>query len=87
MSSVLFDEPGPRARRRTRIATGVAAVVVLGLVALAVQRFASTGQFDAELWAPLLDPRTERVLTPPQGANYDPANFLAFLNKGLAGMR
>jgi thiol:disulfide interchange protein len=35
----------------------------------------------------LLDPRTERVLTPPQGANYDPANFLAFLNKGLAGMR
>jgi len=59
VSSVLFDEPGPRARRRTRIATGVAAVVVLGLVALAVQRFASTGQFDAELWAPLLDPRTE----------------------------
>jgi len=35
----------------------------------------------------LLDPRTERVLTPPQGANYDPANFLAFLNQGLAGMR
>lgn len=35
----------------------------------------------------LLDPRTERVLVAPQGANYDPANFLAFLNNGLAGMR
>lgn len=59
MSSVLFDEPGPRARRRTRIATGVAAVVVLGLVTVAVLRFASTGQFDAELWGPLVDPSTE----------------------------
>ena len=32
----------------------------------------------------LLDPETERVLTPPQGANYDPDNFRAFLEKGLA---
>ncbi|MVN76048.1 thioredoxin fold domain-containing protein [Hymenobacter sp. HMF4947] len=35
----------------------------------------------------LLDPRTERVLVAPQGANYDPANFLAFLDKGLAAMK
>lgn len=59
MSSVLFDEPGPRARRRTRAATVVAALVLLALLGVAVQRFAQTGQFDAELWAPLLDPRTE----------------------------
>ena len=35
----------------------------------------------------LLDPRTERTLVPPQGANYDPRNFEAFLDKGLAAMR
>ncbi|MGI4870587.1 MAG: cytochrome c biogenesis protein CcdA [Janthinobacterium lividum] len=31
----------------------------------------------------LLDPETERVLAKPQGANYDPANFRAFLQQGL----
>lgn len=32
----------------------------------------------------LLDPATERVLALAQGANYDPANFRAFLESGLA---
>jgi len=32
----------------------------------------------------LLDPATQRVLAPAQGANYDPANFRAFLESGLA---
>ena len=31
-----------------------------------------------------LDPATGRPLAPPQGANYDAANFQAFLNQGLA---
>ena len=31
----------------------------------------------------LLDPATERVLAAPQGANYEPANFQAFLASGL----
>jgi thiol:disulfide interchange protein DsbD len=31
----------------------------------------------------LLDPADERILTTPQGANYDPANFQAFLASGL----
>lgn len=57
--SVLFDEPGPRARRRAHIATAVTALVVLALVGMAVARFASTGQLDAELWAPLLDPSSD----------------------------
>jgi len=59
VSGVLFDEPGPRAKRRTRIATAVTVVAVLALVAAAVQRFASTGQLDADLWAPMLDPSSE----------------------------
>ncbi|GAA4558554.1 amino acid ABC transporter permease [Planotetraspora kaengkrachanensis] len=52
MSNVLFDEPGPRARRRIRIATIAGAVVVLGLVALAVRQFADNGQLTADRWQP-----------------------------------
>jgi len=34
-----------------------------------------------------LDPTTEKVLATPQGANYDPDNFVRFLDGGLAAMR
>ncbi|GAB3638453.1 hypothetical protein GCM10027422_40430 [Hymenobacter arcticus] len=34
-----------------------------------------------------LDPATERVLATPQGANYDPDNFVRFLDSGLAALR
>ncbi|WP_299034893.1 amino acid ABC transporter permease [uncultured Pseudokineococcus sp.] len=56
---VLFDELGPRGRRRVRVATGVAAVLIAAVVVAAVLRLHERGQFDAALWAPLLDPRTE----------------------------
>ncbi len=56
MSSVLYDAPGPRARRRTLIATGVALVGVAGLVVLAVRQLAANDQFDPEKWGPLFNP-------------------------------
>ncbi len=34
-----------------------------------------------------LDPTTEKVLATPQGANYDPDNFVRFLDSGLAALR
>ncbi len=34
-----------------------------------------------------LDPATERVLATPQGANYDPDNFVRFLDSGSAALR
>ena len=34
-----------------------------------------------------LDPATEKVLATPQGANYDPDNFVPFLDSGLAAYR
>ena len=34
-----------------------------------------------------LDPATEKVLATPQGANYDPDNFVRFLDGGLAAYR
>lgn len=58
-SAVLFDELGPRARRRVRVLTVAALVALVAVVVLAVLSLARNGQFDAELWAPLVDPTTE----------------------------
>ena len=52
--AVLFDAPGPRARRRHLVLTVVGAVLVVGLVALLVARFAAAGQLDGALWRPFL---------------------------------
>lgn len=51
-SSVLFDAPGPRAKVRNRIVSGVA-LTVLALVAWAViSRLADKGQLTAAKWRP-----------------------------------
>jgi glutamate transport system permease protein len=50
MSSVLYDLPGPRARVRNRIIGLITILVVLGIFAWVIWRFAATGQFTAEKW-------------------------------------
>ncbi len=58
--SVLYDAPGPRTRRITRIGTGLAGVVVIGVGWLFVYRpLAAQGQFTMELWGPFIDPDNE----------------------------
>ena len=57
--AVLYDVPGPVARRRSLAGGVVAAVVVLALIGVAVTRLAAQGQFDAVLWTPLLSPSDE----------------------------
>jgi len=47
---VLFDEPGPAGRRRIRIVTVVTVLVIAAVIALAVKRFADSGQLAAERW-------------------------------------
>ena len=55
-ASILYDEPGPKARRRALIGTALA-LVALGVMAfVALRRLADQGQFDWELWGPWLDP-------------------------------
>lgn len=54
--SVLYDVPGPRAARRHRIGTVVALLFIAGLLAVAIQRLASRGQFDSDLWSPWINP-------------------------------
>lgn len=54
--SVLYDVPGPRARRRALIGTIVATVALLGLLGIAFKRLYDQGQFEMDLWGPLIDP-------------------------------
>ncbi len=57
--TVLYDAPGPRARRRHLVAGLVALAVIVALVAVVAARLNAQGQFAADLWAPLVDPSDE----------------------------
>ena len=50
MSSVLYDVPGPAARRRNLAIGVVGTLVVLGGIAFVIYQFAATGQFAPRLW-------------------------------------
>lgn len=54
-ASVLFDAPGPAARRRILIANVVAAVVVLAGAALVLLRLQERGQLEPRRWTAALD--------------------------------
>src|SRR5215218_7136537 len=56
--TVLFDIPGPRARRRHRIGTFIGGLVVLALVGLALWRLGVNGQLEPARWAVLFDPNS-----------------------------
>lgn len=56
MSSVLYDAPGPLARRRETVGSVVGAVVLAGAVAGAVWYAAGNGVFAADHWDVLYDP-------------------------------
>jgi glutamate transport system permease protein len=49
---ILFDEPGPRGRRRIRMFSVLAVLLVAALLALALQRFAANGQLAQDRWRP-----------------------------------
>jgi glutamate transport system permease protein len=58
--SVLYDAPGPRARRTTLIVSIVAAVLaVVGAYFLIYKPLKANGQLSMELWGPLIDPGNE----------------------------
>lgn len=51
---VLYDVPGPRARRRVLVSSVVGALLLLVLLGLAGRRLAANGQFDYALYEPFL---------------------------------
>lgn len=57
-ASVLFDLPGPVARRRQRLGSVLGLLVVGLLVGLALWRLGTNGQLDPARWAILFDTRT-----------------------------
>jgi glutamate transport system permease protein len=50
--AVLYDVPGPRARRRHALGSAVGAAVLIAALGFVGWRLAEEGQFDASLWAP-----------------------------------
>lgn len=52
VNRVLFDPPGPRARRRIAITTVVSILVIVGLLVLALRQFDNHGQLAADRWQP-----------------------------------
>jgi glutamate transport system permease protein len=52
--SVLFDAPGPRARRRIAVGNAVGGLLVLGVAALVVLELHRKGQLSGDLWGPVL---------------------------------
>jgi glutamate transport system permease protein len=59
VTSVLFDAPGPRGRRRVLIGSVVAGVALAGLAAVVAGRLADNGQFESAKWNPLVNPSDE----------------------------
>lgn len=53
---VLYDNPGPRTRRRVLVGSLVAGVAVLGILTLVLVRLGQEGQFTGEKWGPLINP-------------------------------
>jgi glutamate transport system permease protein len=62
MSSVLYDELGPRGRRRVRMATFASVVLLAVLVLLALGRLNAKGQLEAQRWRNLTNPTLLRFL-------------------------
>lgn len=52
--TVLFDAPGPKARRRHLIGTMIGVLIAAGLAWVVVGRFGEAGQLEPALWKPFL---------------------------------
>lgn len=48
---LLYEAPGPKARKRIRFFTALALLLLAGLLAAVIRQFAITGQFAAKYWA------------------------------------
>ncbi|MEB3368461.1 amino acid ABC transporter permease [Saccharopolyspora mangrovi] len=55
-NAVLYETPGPQAKRRSLVASGVVGLLLLAVVGWVVYTLGVQGQLTAEKWGPLLDP-------------------------------
>ena len=61
-TQVLFDEPGPKSRRNNLILSIVSTIVLLGLVAFVIWKFADAGQLEPAKWYPFTFAQIQVVL-------------------------
>jgi glutamate transport system permease protein len=59
MTAVLYDAPGPRARRNTLIGSVIGGLLIIGLLVLGGFQLAANDQFDGAKWGPLYNPGNE----------------------------
>jgi glutamate transport system permease protein len=57
-ASVLFDAPGPRARRRHALLAAVGLVVFLGMLFLVYRKMRDANQLHADMWKPFVTDRS-----------------------------
>jgi glutamate transport system permease protein len=62
MSTVLYDNPGPRTQARHRLYSLLAVVVLLAAVGVVVWRMYDKGQFAYDLWEPFVTPAYIQVI-------------------------
>jgi glutamate transport system permease protein len=62
MTSVLYDPPGPKGRRRILLGTVLASLALLAGAVWVVKRLADQGQFEPVLWEPFKDPDIQHTL-------------------------
>jgi glutamate transport system permease protein len=79
VSIVLFDAPGPRARRRALIGSVVAVAVFAALVAWVIWRLNDRDQFDSSLWEPFKDRGIQKAILRGLGATIRAAFFAVLL--------
>ncbi|WP_426298798.1 amino acid ABC transporter permease [Arthrobacter sp. R-11] len=68
MTSVLFDAPGPKAKTRYLWLGALATLLVVGVVAFVIIRFAESGQFTAAKWQIFTFPLVQQTILQATGA-------------------
>ncbi|WP_035780566.1 amino acid ABC transporter permease [Arthrobacter sp. H14] len=84
--SVLFDAPGPKAKRNMAIGNAIGALAVLGVVAWVISGLAAQGQLTAAKWSPFLDPGTWQFYLIPGLLGTFQAAGVAILSSMLFGI-
>ena len=84
-SSVLFDAPGPRARVRNRVISGVTLALAALLVWIVVARLAAKGQLTAAKWRPFLTGDLWKTYVLPGIAGTLTAAALSIVLAGILG--
>lgn len=85
MSTVLFDNPGPRARARQRTIAIIGAVVLVAVIVFVVYQFGTKGNLEAAKWTPFLTAEIWQFYLIPGLINTLKAAAISILLAGVFG--